>query len=201
MREVNAMGDACPLPVVKAKKAMAQMSAGDTLVILVDNDIAVQNLERLAASKNAQCNVEKPAEKTYRVCMTLGETRQEGNAVPFVPSCAPTGDTVVVIASNKMGEGDEKLGTILMKGFLFALTQLEELPATILLYNSGAYLSTEGSASIEDLKALEVAGVEVFTCGTCLNHYGLENKLLVGGVTNMYSIVEKMAVAGRVLRP
>ena len=87
-----------------------------------------------------------------------------------------------------MGEGDEELGRILMKGFIFALTQQEHLPSAILFYNGGARLTCEDSASLEDLKNLASLGVEILTCGTCLNHYGLTDKLAVGDVTNMYVI-------------
>ena len=100
-----------------------------------------------------------------------------------------------------MGEGGEELGRILIKGFLFALTQQEHLPSTVLFYNGGAKLTTEGSASLEDLKTLEANGVEILTCGTCLDYYGLKDKLAVGGVTNMYVIVEKQMQADLVLRP
>ena len=88
-----------------------------------------------------------------------------------------------------------------MKGFLFALSQLESLPQTILFYNGGAKLTVEGSGSLEDLKAMEAQGVEILTCGTCLNHYGLTERLAVGGVTNMYAIVEKLAGAEKVVKP
>ena len=88
-----------------------------------------------------------------------------------------------------------------MKGFLFALSQLESLPQTILFYNGGAKLTVEGSGSLEDLKAMEAQGVEILTCGTCLNHYGLTEQLAVGGVTNMYTIVEKLAGAEKVVKP
>lgn len=99
--------------------------------------------------------------------------------------------TVVVISADHMGEGDEELGRILIKGFIFALTQQEHLPSTILFYNGGARLTCEDSASLEDLKNLASLGVEILTCGTCLNHYGLTDKLAVGDVTNMYVITEK----------
>ena len=108
---------------------------------------------------------------------------------------------VVVLSSNQMGQGDEALGKLLMKGFVFALTQQDMLPETILLYNSGAFLSCEGSDNLEDLKTLEAQGVEIRTCGTCLNYYGLTDKLAVGSVTNMYDIVETMTSAGKVIRP
>ena len=110
-------------------------------------------------------------------------------------------NTVVVISSNKMGDGEEELGKVLMKGYLYALTQLETLPKTILFYNSGAYLTCEGSDSLEDLKSLEAQGVEIFTCGTCLNFYGISEKLQVGSVTNMYVIADKMAGAGKIVKP
>ena len=71
----------------------------------------------------------------------------------------------------------------------------------MLLYNSGAFLSCEGSDSLEDLKLLESQGVEILTCGTCLNHYGLGEKLAVGAVTNMYEIVERMTGAKLLVRP
>ena len=78
---------------------------------------------------------------------------------------------------------------------------MKKLPQTVLLFNSGAYLSSEGSDSVEDLKSLEAQGVEVVTCGTCLNHYGLTEKLAVGSVTNMYVIAQTMAEADLVVRP
>ena len=100
-----------------------------------------------------------------------------------------------------MGRGSEELGRTLMKGFLYAVSQLPQLPSAMLFYNGGAKLTTEGSDSLEDLKNLEAQGVEILTCGTCLNYYGLTEKLRVGGVTNMYAIVEKLAGAGKVIKP
>ena len=88
-----------------------------------------------------------------------------------------------------------------MKGFIYALSQQEELPSTILFYNGGAKLTTEGSLSLEDLKSMEAQGVQILTCGTCLNYYGLSEKLAVGSVTNMYSIVEALANADKVIKP
>ena len=108
---------------------------------------------------------------------------------------------VVVLSANTMGNGAEQLGKLLMKSFLFALTKQDQLPETILCYNSGAYLTCEDSDSLEDLKTLEAEGVKILTCGTCLDFYGLKEKLTVGGVTNMYEIVEIMEHAGHIIRP
>ena len=173
MLKVDARGDACPLPVVKAKKA-----------------------------------IEKLAEQEYRVRFTIKDTPAAETAVPGeekqqAETCIPDArtDTVVVIASDKMGEGAEELGKTLLKAFVFSLTQQDKLPKTILFYNGGASLTCEGSPMLEDLKALEAEGVEILTCGTCLNFYGMTEKLAVGGVTNMYVIAEKMLNAGNVVKP
>ena len=108
---------------------------------------------------------------------------------------------LVVLSANVMGTGDSKLGTSLMKAFVFALTKQDQLPDTILCYNSGAYLTCEGADTLEDLKLLESEGVTVLTCGTCLDFYGLKEKLAVGGVTNMYDIVERMENAAQIIKP
>ena len=100
-----------------------------------------------------------------------------------------------------MGRGSDELGKLLMKSFLFAVSQLPRLPRTVLFYNGGAKLTVEGSESLEDLRNMEAQGVEILTCGTCLNFYGLTEKLAVGGVTNMYVIAEKMLNAGNVVKP
>ena len=122
---------------------------------------------------------------------------------PEEAACAPDNrdNTVVVIGTNCLGSGDDTLGATLMKGLLYALSQQERLPRTILFYNGGAKVTTEGSVSIEDLKNMEAQGVEIMTCGTCLNFYGLTEKVQVGSVTNMYVIAEKMLNAGNVVKP
>jgi selenium metabolism protein YedF len=108
---------------------------------------------------------------------------------------------VVVLSGNVMGTGDEKLGTSLMKAFVFAVTKQDVLPETIVCYNTGAYLTCEGADTLEDLKSLEAEGVNILTCGTCLDFYGIKDKLAVGTVTNMYEIVETMEKARTIVRP
>ena len=108
---------------------------------------------------------------------------------------------LVVLSGSEMGTGDTKLGSFLMKSFVFALTKQDQLPDTILCYNTGAYLTCEGADTLEDLKLLESEGVTVLTCGTCLDFYGLKEKLAVGGVTNMYDIVERMESAAQIIKP
>lgn len=202
MIQVNAIGDACPIPVVKTLNALKELGGAGTVQTLVDNEIAVQNLTRLAESKGCTIETEKRSEKEF--CVTITTAGAVAAAENEEISCivpAAKKKTVVVVSADHMGEGSEELGRILIKGFLFALTQQEHLPSTVLFYNGGAKLTTEGSASLEDLKTLEANGVEILTCGTCLDYYGLKDKLAVGGVTNMYVIVEKQMQADLVLRP
>ena len=202
MRKVDARGDACPLPVVKAKKAIAELNGAGEVEVLVDNEIAVQNLTRLAESKGCTIETEKRSEKEF--CVTITTAGAVAAAENEEISCtvpAAKKKTVVVVSADHMGEGDDELGRILLKGFLFALTQQEKLPSTLLFYNGGARVTCEGSPSLEDLKNLAALGVEILTCGTCLDYYGLKDKLAVGGVTNMYVIVEKQMQADLVLRP
>ena len=200
-------GKQCPLPVIEAKKALESSAPGEKVEVVVDNEIAVQNLTKMADHNGFAVCSEKTGEREFLVTITAGEGNGETAQAPAAAeevTCTSDGrrkGMVVVLSSNQMGQGDEVLGKLLMKGFVFALTQQDMLPETILLYNSGAFLSCEGSDNLEDLKTLEAQGVEILTCGTCLNHYGIAEKRQVGGVTNMYEIVEKMTKASVVVRP
>lgn len=200
MITVNAMGDNCPIPVIKTKNAMQALTGPETIEVLVDNEIAVQNVTKMASSNGGKVTSEKLAEKEYKITI---EMEGAPAAAEEDTACIPDArdNTVVVISSDRMGSGNDDLGKVLIKGFIFAVTQLDKLPKTMLFYNGGATLTCEGSDSLEDLKSLEAQGVEIMTCGTCLDYYGLKEKLAVGTVTNMYSIVEKQAGAAKILKP
>lgn len=205
-RTVDARGMACPLPVVNAKKAAEEMQAGDVLTILVDNEIAVQNLQRFAGYKGFEAAAQQKAEKEYEVVIQIGEAAAgpaETVEEEYEECCTDSikKGMVVVLSADVMGTGEEKLGKALMKAFVFAVTRQDVLPETILCYNTGAYLTCEDSDSLEDLKGLEAEGVTILTCGTCLDFYGIKDQLAVGGVTNMYDIVEKMEQARTIVRP
>ncbi len=204
MEKIDARGQACPLPVVRAKKALAQMSEG-ALEVLVDNRTAVHNLEALARTLKLEAAADERGEAEFAVTFVKGVPAGNASAPAAAERPAETaaaaGGIVAVIPSEFMGSGDDELGAVLMKGFVFALAQLDELPRTVLLYNGGVKLACEGSSSLDDLRALAEAGVEVMSCGTCLNHYGLAERLAVGEATNMYAIVEKQAGASGIVRP
>ena len=204
MIKVNAIGDACPIPVVKTKNAIRDLNGPGTVVTLVDNEIAVQNLEKMARQKGYGVQAEKLGDNQFQVTMTVGAS--DAAPAPQEPVvCQPQRsgkkNIVVVIRRAQMGGGSEELGKTLLKGFLFALSQQDQLPTTLLFYNGGAALTCEGSGALEDLKTLEAMGVEILTCGTCLNFYGLTEQLQVGEVTNMYTIAEKMTQADLLVEP
>lgn len=204
MIQVNAIGDACPIPVVKTKKAIQSLNGPGVVETLVDNEIAVQNLTKMAVQKGYGVKSEKLAEGRFQVTMTVEGAptpeAPEEETVCLVPASGKR-NTLVVVSSAQMGEGSEELGRALMKSFFYALTQLDELPSTLLFYNGGAAMTCEGSPALEDIKSLEAQGVEVLTCGTCLNFYGLTDQLQVGEVTNMYTIAEKLAGADHIIKP
>ena len=205
MIKVNAMGDACPLPVVKAKNAIKELGGSGVVEVKVDNEIAVQNLAKMAKQKGYGMKSHKISAGEFDVTLEIGEGAAATGVADIAEVCpvVPTAQKKIVVAinSNRMGHGHDELGAVLMKGFIFALTQQDVLPTTVLFYNGGANLTIEGSASLEDLKNLEAQGVEIMTCGTCLNYYNVSDKLAVGEVTNMYAIVEKLTQADLVVMP
>lgn len=211
-RYVDARGKQCPIPVVETRKALELMGEGDEVETLVDNEIAVQNLLKMAKQKKVAAQAEQYGEDEYRVSFSRTEeslsgeeSREKANGKEEKAQKKETGSrkdrVVVAISSDKMGQGDDALGEILMKGFLYALTGLPVPPTAVLLYNGGARLSVEGSGALPDLRRLENLGTEILTCGTCLNFYGLTDKLSVGKITDMYTICEKLTEADKVVRP
>lgn len=224
-------GHACPTPVINAKKAAEEMTQGGTLEIMVDNIAAVENLKRLASQSGYPVSDLGEEYGVYRVELQIpahesGKQEESGapdrntesetageNKLTTEQGMNQTGDetaacrmpqkknTVVVVGTGTMGNGNEELGKNLLKAFIFAITKQDVLPDTMLFYNGGAYLTCEGSQSLEDLTALAEAGVTILTCGTCLNFYGLTDKLKVGSITNMYDIVETQNKADLIIRP
>lgn len=203
MITVNALGEACPMPVVKAKKAIDALTVPETVQVLVDNDAAVQNLIRLAGQYGFAVRAEKQGEAQFSVTIDAAGAKKDvgDEAVVCAPLKQGEKNIVVAISKDHMGEGEEALGKTLLKAFIFALTQQDALPKTILFYNSGAFVTSTEGPSIEDLKTLEAQGVDILTCGTCLDYYHRKEKLLVGGITNMYSIVETLEKADVVVKP
>ena len=197
MIEVNGMGQACPIPVIMTKKAIRENKNNENILVKVDNEIATQNLSKMAAQLGIKTAVTKIGEKDYSVlfdmhgcetCQIMADPLAASEGQPAVNG----GRYAVIINSDKMGTGDDGFGKKLLEGFVYALAEQDELPEFVVCYNSGVRLTTENEKTINDLKALEANGCEVLSCGLCLDFYGLKEKLKVGSVTNMYRIAEIM---------
>lgn len=184
--EVDARGLNCPMPVINTKKELDKIESG-LVITTVDNPIAKENILKLANSLNCEAKVIKEEKDLISIEIKKGESviieKNENVALE---------DKYVFISSDKMGEGNDELGKVLIKGFIYTLTESKPYPKHIILVNGGVKLSTENEATVENLKILEESGVEILSCGTCLDYYGLKDKLQVGSITNMYTIVEIM---------
>ena len=184
--ELDARGLACPKPVINTKKQLDNIDQG-AVVVTVDNEIAKENIFKLAKSMNYDASVLKSEKDLICIEIIKGE-----NVIIEEKSQESLSDTCIFINSDKMGNGNDELGHVLMKGYIYTLTESKPYPKSILFVNSGIKLTTENEATIENLKILQDAGVEILSCGTCLDYYGLKDDLKVGTVTNMYTIVETM---------
>lgn len=197
-KEIDAKGLACPRPVILTKKELDGMSAGEVKT-LVDNQVAVENLSRLATSLKLGYETEVLGENSFSVTIKKGES-SETEAAEVAEVIAPTGKgTIIVIQSDQMGRGEEALGKLLMKSFIYTVKETTPHPEAILFYNSGVRLTVDDSPVLDDLKQLENLGVEIVSCGTCLDFYGLKEKLGVGIISNMYTIYEKMSRANNTI--
>ena len=197
---VDARGLACPEPVVRALKAMEQPGV-ERVCVVVDNDAAVENVRRMAASQGWEAALESSAHGT-RLILAKEEdasAARQPEACQILPQRPP--NFVVLLSSDTFGKGEEALGRILIRAFIKTLKDLDPRPGAVIFANSGVRLTTEGSELLDDLRFLESQGVQVLSCGTCLDYYKLSDSLAVGVVSNMYEIASALAGADRVVRP
>ncbi len=188
MKTLNMKNMICPYPVIQTKKTLKDMGNNDTLIVLVDNVIATENLEKMAIELgfHENFNVQKINDFEFKVTLVKGTGAiEEQKQVSKINT-----NSIIVISTSTMGNGDNALGQKLMEGFIYSLTEQEEniLPKTIILYNEGVLLSTSNKKTIEDLTVLSKKGVEILSCGLCLDFYNVIDKLEVGSSTNMYAI-------------
>ena len=87
-----------------------------------------------------------------------------------------------------------------MRSFLHTLAEAGPKPAKIIFINSGVKLTSEGSEVLEDIRSLSLRGMEVLSCGTCLDYFGLKEKIGVGRISNMYEILDSLCRAGKILK-
>jgi selenium metabolism protein YedF len=193
-KTVDARNLPCPQPVILTRKALEGASE---VVTIVTSETSRDNVRRMAEKAGYQVGIEESAGE-YRLSIQGGAMEEAGPG--SAPEAEPvTGPLVLVVSDNKMGRGDQKLGEVLVRGFFHTLGEVEPRPKVIIFFNAGVWLAIDESPVLEDLRTLEGEGVEILACGTCLNYYGITDRLSVGVVSNMYDIAETMLGAGRVV--
>lgn len=187
--EVDARKMECPKPVIMTKKELDKIERG-TIVTIVDNEVARENVSKLAGSMGLAYSVDKISDTEFYINIIKGEEILDANPQAVSERLK---DLVVAISSDTMGKGEEELGKILIKSFIYTISESSPYPSCMVFYNRGVFLTTEGSAVLDDLKRLAEKGVEIISCGTCLDYYDLKEKLVVGSISNMYTIYEKLS--------
>jgi selenium metabolism protein YedF len=201
-KSIDLRGLACPQPVVQTRKAILEDGV-NCVKVVVDRDVSAENIQRMARSHGWETAVEQEGDE-YQLTLTRGGKPAARAAAQPEPEPAATigqPQVVVFVTSDVLGEGDPKLGHILMKAFVKTLKDVEQRPQKAIFANSGVRLTSDGSDLIDDLRALEEAGMEVLSCGTCLDYYGLKERLQVGSATNMYEIATSLIQADRIVQP
>ena len=190
---VDARGLTCPQPVILTKRAMAEAGV---ITTIVDNETSRDNVSRMAGKRGRPVTIEEQEDGFY---VHIGAAQSEPEPRKAIASVGVAGPSVLVVSADVMGKGPEELGQILIRGFFHTLGEVEPLPEAIIFFNTGVRLVAENSPVMEDLQALQDAGIEILACGTCLDYLSLKERVAVGRVSNMYTIAETLLGAGKVI--
>lgn len=207
IKEIDAIGKACPIPVIMAKKEID--NGNNDFLVKVDNNIAIENLKRLANSQGFISNVESEG-NIFKIHLHKNFSKVSEVNIENCEECNEILENIVgtenkkdtwsvFIGNDVIGNGNEELGKSLMKMYFYTISESEDLPKSILFMNNGVKVPTLNEQAIEHLQKLEECGVEILVCGACLNFYGLEEKLKVGKVSNMYDITNYMKQSSKVI--
>jgi selenium metabolism protein YedF len=192
---IDARGLACPQPLIATKKALESITDG-VVTTIVDNVVAKENVVKFATSHQCGVSVEEQ-EGQFHIKITKGI----GTLVDQQPSegMPESASVVYLITQDTMGHGSKELGAVLIKGFFHALVENQPLPRAVMFINGGVHLTGPNSPVLEQLLALTAKGVQILSCGTCLDYYQIKDKLAVGTITNMYTIVEELSGGSRAI--
>ena len=193
----DARGMPCPKPLILVKEALTELQVGEEFSVLLDNEIAKENVLRYLHDHDAnpECK-DKNGAFTIRAKKNIQPQNAE---IPRTAECGPK-NNVLVIDHYGMGFGAEELGKILIEACINTIKEISPLPHTIVFYNGGVHLACDGSPVISSLSELESRGVRILVCGTCLNYHGLRDKLKVGIVSNMYEILNILSNTGNIVK-
>ncbi len=199
MTTVDARGQACPKPLILTKHALKEASAGERITVFVDNPTSRLNVERFLTDNGMSPHC---AEKNGVFTITVQKPSEPLSHPDAASSFAPGGKPhIIVFSGDTMGRGPEDLGGILMKAFVNTIKETTPLPSHLVFYNSGIFLTVEGSSLIESFRELERKGVALLVCGTCVEYFKKKETVRVGTISNMYTILETMTAAGHIVHP
>ena len=201
MKTLDATGLKCPMPLIQTKKALKEIGKEDTLRILIDNETSVKNVTHFLNDNNLPVVQKRDGEIFELIVNKTGdESYATSDAEAYCEIPEPKGSSyVVVFAKDYLGEGEYYLGNSLVGALLTTMLASERLPGKIIVLNKGVNLVTTGSLYLKQLKELEAKGVDIMTCGTCLDYYDKMDVLEVGRVSNMADILDAMLDGGKVI--
>ncbi|KAJ50030.1 selenium metabolism protein YedF [Clostridium tetanomorphum] len=182
---IDCRGLKCPEPVIQTKKYFDSIDVGEAEII-IDNEIAKSNILKFCKNSGYNGELKEESKNLYRIFII----KQIG--CNLIEKNNKDKTTTIIISTDKLGDGSDELGRILMKSYLFALSESDNIPGNMIFLNGGVLLTTKGSEVLDILKKLEQKGTSILSCGTCLDYYELKEKLEIGEISNMYTIVEKM---------
>lgn len=204
MKVVDTRGELCPAPLIATKRALKDPETGNAFIVLINNKTSLDNVSRFLKDNNTPFTVSESSGAWTLTVTKSGPVNESVKVEDYCTTSVPhftKGNFIVVVSSDKMGEGDDDLGHLLIGNFIKALKDLDHLPQKIVFYNKGVILVTKESPLIEHIIDLERMGVEILLCATCVNHYKIAEKTGAGILSNMYVIAEAMASAGNIVKP
>lgn len=199
MIEVNCIGQKCPLPLINTKKALVE-HPNETLTITVDNATSCGNLQSYLTDNGVEFSLVQNGDVFTITTGKKGDKAPLKQPEPYCSSSSTDG-YIVVLDGTVMGSGSDELGGILLKGFLTALSENDVLPVEVICYNGGVTLASKESLFSEYLKKIVDKGVKLTLCGTCVDFYGIKEKLVCGEISNMYYIVTRLSSNLKIVKP
>lgn len=193
MKEIDCRTIPCPGPVIRTKRALEE-SSGDPVRVFTDDGASRENITRFATGRGFRVTEERIGDG-FALTISRGEI-----ASPPPVAQPGAGGGVILVASERLGDGPEELGRLLMRNFLISLLETSDPPEKLFFINSGVLLTTGDAETIEPLRKLADAGVEILSCGVCLDFFSVRDQLAVGGITTMLTIAESMLLGRVVIR-
>lgn len=201
MKKIDTRGKLCPLPLIMLKKTIDEAKQGEPMEVLTDNETALSNLKRFL--KELKCQFTEETQNGVFVLRFIAPGKVVLSKEPeaYCETASKKSGNVIVFNSRFMGKDNQELGAILIRSFINALPELDELPQKIVMYNEGVFLAKKDTDTADSLIRLQEKGVEVIVCGTCVDYFDLKKDLAVGTISNMYSIIKVLSEANHIINP